>query len=229
MRLIIKIGLLFFLFIACNNFVPVNSLTIKEKNELANDTIIGSKTITELAGAAYRKRATGYFVIHGKDTSNFTCIFIELKDSGRVVIDLNIPYPMDEVTYRQRLSELKLILPSAKKDFDFDLIGSIYLGRLVQNGDIAIEITNQYLEKFGQPQKITDYKKVESFLKKSQLGVDFNKIFNPYSIYVEGVSTEKLQFFPKKELLFMSKVESDTTNIPEKILDCMTWVMLKKG
>jgi hypothetical protein len=227
MRHIINIGLLLLLLTACSNGGQVNSTTTTEKTNLTNDTVIGSKTITEIAGSAYRKRATGYFVINGKDTSNFTCVFVELKDSGKVVIDLNIPYPKDGVTYRQRMSELQKILPVAKKDFNFDSLRSIYLGRLVQNGDVAIEITEQYIDKFGQPKKITDYRKVETFLKESQLGKDFNKILCPYSIAVESISSEKLQFFSKKELYFMSKIETDTTKIPEKILDCMTWVILK--
>jgi hypothetical protein len=228
MRFIINIGLLLFLLTACTNGGKVNSAATNEKTNLTNDTLIGSKTITDIAGAAYRKRATGYFVINGKDTSDFTCIFVELKDSGKVVIDLNIPYPKDGVNYRQRMSELQKILPVAKKDFDFDSLRSIYLGRLVQNGDVAIEITKQYMNKFGQQKKITDYRKVESFLKESQLGKDFNKIFNQYSFTVESVSSEKLFFTSKRELYQLSKIETDTTKVPEKILDCMTWVILKK-
>jgi hypothetical protein len=228
MRHIINIGLLLLLLTVCSNGGKVYSTTTNEKTNLTNDTLIGSKTITDIEGAAYRKRATGYFVIYDKDTSDFTCIFVELKDSGKVVIDLNLPYFKDGIPYRQRMNELQKILHVAKKEFNFDSLRSIYLGRLVQNGDIAIEITKQYMDKFGQPKKITDYKKVESFLKESQLGKDFNKIFNPYSFTVESVSSEKLFFTSKRELYHMSKIETDTTKIPEKILDCMTWVILKK-
>jgi len=36
------------------------------------DTIVGNKTITnEIAGSAYRNRATSYFVVIGNDTSIF--------------------------------------------------------------------------------------------------------------------------------------------------------------
>jgi len=229
MRHLINIGLLLLLLTACSNDGQVNSTATTQKTNQTNDTVIGSKQITnEIAGSAYRKRATSYFVINGKDTSNFACIFVELKDSGKVVIDLNLPYFKDGIAYRQRMDELQKILPVAKKHFNFDSLRSIYLGRLVQNGDVAIEITKQYTDKFGQPKKITDYRKVESFLAESQLGKDFNKIFNPYSFAVEKVSSEKLFFTSKKELCFMSKIETDATKIPEKILDCMTWVILKK-
>jgi hypothetical protein len=228
MRHIINIGLLLLLLTVCSNGGQVYSTATNEKTNLTNDTLIGSKTITDIEGAAYRRRATGYFVINGKDTSDFTCIFVELKDSGKVVIDLNLPYFKDGIPYRQRMNELQKILHVAKKDFNFDSLRSIYLGRLVQNGDVAIEITKQYISKFGQPKKITDFRKVESFLKESQLGKDFNKIFNPYSFTVESISSEKLFFTSKRELYHMSKIETDTTKIPEKILDCMTWVILKK-
>lgn len=228
MRHFINIGLLLFLLTACSNSGQTNSSTKTKNDSITSDTIIGSKAFDEIAGSAFRKRAIEYFAINGKDTSKFTCVFVELKDSGKVCIDLNLPYFKKGVTCRQIMSELQKILPVAKKDFNFDSLRSIYIGRLVQIGDAAVEVTKQYMGKFGQPKKITDYRKVESFLKESQLGEDFNKLLKPYSFDVENIASEKLSFSSKKELLYMSKVETDTTKIPEKILDCMTWIILKK-
>ena len=194
------------------------------------DTIIGSKYIKdEIAGSVFRKRAIGYFVIIGKDTSDFTCIFTESK-SAVTNIDLNLPYLKPTMTYRQRLEELKLILPKASKDFNFDSLNYISYGRLVQSGDLAIEITKEYKQKHGTFKNLfTNYSKFEEFLITSKLGRDLETILKPYSISISSVSIEKLFFTTKKDLYWTSKVETDSTEVPDRILDCLTLVQLKKS
>lgn len=135
------------------------------KNKITIDTIVASKIMNHQAGAAYQKRAIGYFVIVGKDTSAFKCIFVELKDSGKVCIDLNIPVNKDGITYRPRMKEIKRILPVAVK---------------------------------------------------------------PYAIVADKIFPEHLQLTTKEDLYQMGNIEADTTKNPEKILDCLTVVCLKK-
>lgn len=231
MKHIFNIGLLSLLLTGCTNGGQVNSATTTEKTNLTNDTVIGSKTITdEIAGSSYRKRATSYFVIIGKDTSENTFILTQSKEGGKVGVDLNIPYSKASMTYRQRLDELKTILPKAATDYNFDSLTSISFGRLILSGDLAIDITNQYRQKFGTSDKIKieDYKVVEQFLATSKLSSDLNNLFKPYSISVDKVAIEKLFFTTKKELYWASKIETDSINTPDKILDCMTWVKLTK-
>jgi hypothetical protein len=229
MRHLINIGLLLLLLTACSNGGQVNSTTTPETTNLTNDTVIGSKTITnEIAGSAYRRRAIGYFVIIGKDTSDYTCIFTESKDGGKVGIDLNIPYSKAAMTYRQRLEELKIVLPKAATDFDFDSLTGISFGRLVLSGDLAVDVTKQYRQKFGTSNKLRDYETVGQFLAKSKLGADIDSLFKPYSISVDKVYIEKLFFATKEELYWASKIEIDSANVPDKILDCMTGVKLTK-
>ena len=63
-----------------------------DKSVATSDTIVGRKTITdEIAGAAYRKRAIGYFVIVNLDTSVLTCIFSESKAGGKISMDMRFP------------------------------------------------------------------------------------------------------------------------------------------
>lgn len=231
MRHLRCIGFLSLLLAACSNEGQVNHTIRNEKANKNNDTIIGSKNITdEISGSAYRKRATGYFVIIGNDTSDFTCIFTQSKYDGNIGIDLNIPYLNTSMTYRQRLLELKTILTKAAKDYNFDALTSISFGRLILCGDLAIDITYQYRQKFGASDtiKVEDYRVVEQFLVTSKLSSDLNNLFKPYSILVDKVSIEKPFFTTKKELYWASKVETDSTNTPDKILDCMIWVKLRK-
>lgn len=221
--------LLALLFLACNqNGKCVSSQTTNQKQTTV-DTIVGSKLMTnEVAGSSYLKKAIGYYLIVGNDTSDFTCIFSESKDGGKVGMDLNISYSKITMTYGQRMNELKKILSVAVKDFNFDSLTTIDFGRLVLSGDLAIDITNQYKQKFGTSTKITnyDYEMVKKFLKSSKLATDIDSLLKPYSISVVNVSIEKVFFTTKEDLYQLSKIETDTTKVPERILDCMTWVRL---
>ena len=196
------------------------------------DTIIGSRPITnEIAGSAYRKRATGYFVIIGTDTSDYMPIFIESKKNGHVILDLHLPYYNDNLTFDQHLCELNKILSKASTEYDFDYLTGISIGRLILTGDLAIKVTDQYKEKFGEPGTIkTDkYNEISNFLKESQLANEFNNLFQPFSLTVDHIGVEKVFFAHKDELLKLKiKTKTDTSEIPDKILDCLTGVGLKK-
>jgi hypothetical protein len=213
---------------SCSN--PQNS-SIKTtiENIATIDTLVGSKVITnQIAGAAYLKRAIEYFVIIDKDTSNYTCIFYEYKENCHVGIDLNVHHHKSKMLYKQRLEELKIIFSSATADFNFDSLTNINFGRLVLSGDLAIELTKQYQQKYGTSDQLQSYETVGQFLKESKLGSDLNNLFKPYSVSVDKVSIEKLFYVSKEEIFWGSKLETDSVNIPNKILDCITWVKLKK-
>lgn len=229
MNIKLTLGLLAVLLTACNNNRQNSFAQTTTEKKVTIDTIVGSKTITdEIAGSAYRKRAIGYFVIIDKDTSDYTCIFTESKDGGKVGIDLHIPYSKAAMTYGQRLEELKIILPKAATDFNFDSLTGIYFGRLVLSGDLAVDVTKQYRQIFGTSNKLQSYTTVGQFLKESKLGVDLDNLFQQYSITVDKVSIEKLFLTSRQDLYWASKIETDTINVPDKILDCMTWVKLTK-
>ena len=232
MKQIIIVLLSFSVFYACSNQTESKTqIEDVKQSKTISDTIIGKKGIThEIAGSAYRKRATGYFVIVNNDTSDFMPIFSESKDDHMIGIDLNLPYARHTKTFVQRISELKLILPFASKEFNFDSLKSISIGRLILTGDLAIDITKQYRKKFGDSERIRteDYQKISDFLLESKLTSDLNELFKPFLISVEKIRIEKVFFTTKSELLNYNKLDKNTTEIPVKILDCMTWIRLKK-
>lgn len=226
MRVSKFIGLLIFELISCGQHRSDKTIVTDERSVVIPDTIVGRKVITdEIAGAAYRKRAIGYFVIVDYDTSVFTCIFSESKMGESVSMDMQ--FPRTSMTYRRRMAELRTILPEAAKDFKLDSLKSIHLGRLVTNGDIAIKVTNQLVDKFGPEEKLRDYDRVARFLKQSKLGTDVNDIFKPYSLHVDRISVEKVFFTTKRDLYWASKIETDSASVPDRILDCMTWIGVK--
>lgn len=218
-----------FLLTACGgNGQPLVSYADIEKRAPV-DTMVGSTVIThEIAGAAFRKRAQRYFIVIDKDTSDFSCIFYESKESGKVGIDLKSSSFKKGIPYRKRLEELRVILPRAARDFNFDSLESVSLGRLVSTGDLAIAVTNQYRRQFGYRHKIEPYRTVAGFMKESAIGTDLNRLFKPYFLTVDHVSIEKLFFATQKELYGASRIETDSAYVPEKILDCITWVTMKK-
>jgi hypothetical protein len=183
-----------------NNFTQTTT-----ENKITVDTIVGSKSITdEIAGSAYRKRAIGYFVIIDKDTSDYTCIFTESKDGGEVDIDFIMKNFKADITYRQRLDELKIVLPKAAADFNFDSLKGIYFGQLVFSGDLTVDVPKQYQQKVGINDKCQSYPAVGQLLKESKFGVDLDNLFKPYSVTVDNVSIEKHFFTSTKDHYLLS-------------------------
>ena len=154
-------------------------------------------------------------------------VFTESKENGAVDIIIRF---QNTITYQEHINELKLILSKAETEYRFDSLKSISLGRLYLSGELAIEITRQYLQTFGGYAEIrtTDYQRISSFLLHSKLSEDINTLLKPYRVSVESVSIEKAFFTTRENLLGSTKIKMDTALIPEKILDCQTWVILKK-
>lgn len=217
MKNLVLIFLSFVVFCSCSNQTEQKQKIENEiKIDQISDTIIGKKNITnEIAGSAYRKRAIGYFVVVKNDTSGFMPIFTESKDYGKIGISQNLPYSNKTETYFQRLSEFKLILPKAAKEFNFDSLSGMSIGRLILTGDLAIAITEEYRNKFGEKEKITtaDYSEISDFLLESRLTKDLNELFEPYSKSVEKVGIEKAFFTTRDELVNYSRVSKDTADI----------------
>jgi len=228
MRSILFLNIFAVFLISCNDNRKNAQFETNHENQKLFDSIVCRYDISdEIAGSAYRKRGIGYFVVVNKDTSDFNCIFTESKE-GKVNVNMKIPYLKKSTTHLDRMKELKLILNQANNDFNFDSLDYISLGRLILNGDLAVEITNDYIKRFGTNNKLMDYPTMKQFFIDSKLGDDLNKVFKPYSIKVTGVSLEKLFFTTKEDLYRAGKIEMDSTLVPEKILDCITWVKLTR-
>jgi hypothetical protein len=194
----------------------------------SSDTTIVSRSITnEIPGSALRKRAKQYYFITGKDTSSLQFYMIESND-GNVDIDIaDHRISHENISYRELLTELKAILPMASKDFNFKVLHSIFLGRLVQKGDIAVQISNQYSHEIGSASKKIDYTKTVKFLIHSKLSSDLNIAFKIYNLSVHDVSIEHPFFTTKNELYYQNIIETPSNEVPKKIFDCMAWVELR--
>lgn len=197
---------------------------ISHQSSESNDTIIVSKPLSnELAGGNYRRGGKIYVPVVNKDTLGFRCYLSESK-SGKLSLEYRrFDY---KSSHRENLRFLALMLPKMAQDFNLDSLSSIYLGRLVSHGDLAIQVTKQYQQKFGKSTKIGKYSTVFNFLTSSQIATDFNKLFENYQLKVKHVSAEKIFFASRTECLRYSKIETDSTKVPAKILDGMTYLKL---
>ena len=112
-----------------------------------NDTIVMSQT---LEAGIYAKKSIEYFLIVGKDTSKFKCIFSESKERQRVCIDFDCKLVgQKSKLYKERLEELKIIVnQKASKDFDLSHLSCLGFG-LLSSGDLAIEISREYEKRIG--------------------------------------------------------------------------------
>lgn len=214
------IGILILLF-SCNGNIGDNS---SKKLSNKTDTIIKSKVITEEFSGSARKVTRYFEVIKGK-TSSYSCVFYEKADYGKISIKLNIAYPKDNSNYLTRMAFLKRTLSSASIEYNLDSLSYIDIGNLADQDYLAIEVSKQYKRKFGNLNKIESYQSVSDFLKESQLAIDINKLLEPYNISVLAIFPEKVMFWKTKDVIKNIPKKDDT---PDKILDCMMAIQLKK-
>jgi len=216
------------------------SCTVKEKQATLNapdipvmDTIVGKMDIIDdIAGSAYLKRATGYFVIANGDTSDYKVEVSEQKSDNMVCIDIRYnPYRNKSGKgYKERLLELQSILEVALKEYSPGPTVSVGIGRLINTGDLAIDVTKEDIQQYGDDYDVwvNEYKKISSFLLRSKLGRDMDSLFGPYNLCTEEISVEKVFFSTSKELYGYTIPGTGQKNAPDRILDCITWVELKK-
>ncbi|PSK91007.1 hypothetical protein [Taibaiella chishuiensis] len=211
--------------ILCTGFACVGKNKQEAPNRDSEQPRIGYRDITdEMAGSSYRTRARSYFLVRGTDTSAFSCMLSESRADSSVLISVTF---RESLTYDEQLNELKLLLPVAATDFDLKRLDGIGIGRLITTGDLAVRITQQYRERFGDNTTIGSYAKVALFLKQSPLGTDFNTLLQPYGYRVDEISVEKVFFSDKQVLYKQSVISTDADAIPERILDCMTWIRVE--
>lgn len=193
------------------------------ESAILQDTLLGSEVLkTKIAGSGLILTSERFYLIIKNDTSDFTCLLNKSKENG--TYSLNLSFFIGNATYEQRLSEFVKMLPYINAKYPMDSLKSIYLGRLIYYGDLAISVTKAYHKKYASYKKEEDYEAISTFLLQTKLRDDFNKILKPYAVSIQKISPEKIFFADKEELLTLSKITYPADSIPGKILDCMIWL-----
>ena len=212
---------------------------------LLNDTVVVEfDLLGKIAGSAYLEKATGYSILSGKDTSKFMPVFMLSKDKDHVGLDLNLE-KLNRVeskgkiegfswnnskTYSMWQKELKEIFMYASREYNLDSLTGIKCGRLVLRGDLAVVVTRQYHERFGDDGKVTtaDYPLIAHFLLETRLAEDCDALLKPWSLKVGKIVIEKAFFTSKNDLLKNSITETHIEDIPDAIFDCQLWMIIEK-
>ncbi len=214
--------------VALSVLLFINSCKNNENDSLVNvtnspDTLVRSELlITEIAGFSSPLKSEKFYLIIKNDTSDFTCLLNTSKENR--TYSLNISFYDSNTSYEDRLRAIRTILPYINKKYRLDSLKSIYLGRLIYYGDLAISVTEAYNREYSSHKKIEDYQAISTFLLETQLAYDFNELLKPYAVSIQKISPEKIFFADKRELLSLSKVKHNQDSIPDKILDCMLWL-----
>jgi hypothetical protein len=133
------------------------------------------------------------------------------------------------MSYREQWTQLNRIFPYAMKDFgvNLDSFQTVFISRLITTGDLAIQVSKEYHQKFNGDRTLS-HSRVSSFLMKSALASDWNMLLKNYGIEIDTMVTEKNFFASAEEVYMGSKIETEPSAIPQQILDCMTWIKLKR-
>jgi hypothetical protein len=189
------------------------------------DTVVGHHVIsTELPGGGRIKRAELFYLVIRRDTSEF-CFKIRESFSGRITLDVRFN---KEMTYREQLAQLEKAMPFAMNHFDIqpDYFQFVFLSRLMTMGDLAIDVSKDYDRTFAQDRKFS-HQKMNHFLLHSKLAADWNHVLKQFSVQVDTVFSETLNFGDKKTLYDSNNIEADSSGVPDKLLDCIIWLRLK--
>jgi hypothetical protein len=215
--------ILFLSFISCSK----SNNNSAKKPIVQQDTIVGIQELTtKITSSNYLHKSVRFFLLINNDTSDFSCLINKNREDG--TYSMNLSFYGVHSSYDERLKELETILPVINERYSLDSLKSIYMGRLIYYGDLAISVTKAYHEHYDSGKKSENDEAISSFLMKTRLANDFDKLLKPYAISLKQISSEKIFFADKTELLTLSKVTNKADSIPEKILDCMIWLKIDK-
>jgi hypothetical protein len=196
-----------------------------------SDTIVISKKITnQLAGGAYRKRATQYQIVIKEDTSSFGVAFTEsnkndFENEGCVNIRLGLS---NKKSYKSQYFELAKIIEFASKEYNLDSLKSIYFLHLYNTGDLAIKISQLYYTRNYGKNFFEDYTIINQFFLESKITEDLNNLFTPYGLKVMCYNFEHPMLINYSYIFKESIIETDKNEVPSKILDAILTIYFEK-
>ncbi len=197
---------------------PSNTQTETQKNDTLR---IGS--ITDEDKYISNQKITHYFPILEKDTLK---LYVELEHKDNIgYVDIHFQKNM---TYDEQYNLLKPIFKKINTDFPLVQVDAIFLG-LISTGDLAITVTKQLEEKTDDlATQVNDYNFITDLLLETQLSSDLNTLLNPCGVEIKNIQVEKMFLMDKKYLKDYT-LKTPTKEIPNTILDAITWITLKKS
>jgi hypothetical protein len=126
------------------------------------------------------------------------------------------------LTFEAHLQHQQNMLHEVAKDFDLQRTTSIFLGRLVYTGDLALRVSKQLEEANWDGNR----KELQTLLEKSAVVKAYQEMLTPFGMNIKGVSFEKVMHMDKESLLNFATITVPDSEQPEQVVDCMLWLIL---
>lgn len=191
----------------------------------ADTAVIGLINLHEMPGKATLSRSMRYFLKKGNDSSRFSCVLHETRESKRLGMDINLA--QKTMTWEEEMQELETMMPVIAREFFLDSLSSISLGRLSETGDACADVTRLYREKVSKSKRIPTYQLISSFLLHTSLTARLNRVLAPYGLKVRGYGLEKVFFIPKSSVTVNTRF-ANSGDIPDPLLDAIMWISIQR-
>lgn len=192
------------------------------------DTIVAK---TERKNDYYTRIIDYHLVIKG-DTSKTGITFFQNKE-GKLRAYLGLgktsrkAAEIETKPYSMRYLEVKKLMDKAAKELDTKSLEDVGIGWLIETGDLAIDVSQEYFKRYGNPGNINwnqigpkKREQIEDVLMTSNIAQQVNTLLSPFGKKIDQVTrTEKLMFEPKSALDYYTIYETDSSQIPEFIMD----------
>ena len=171
----------------------------------------------------FYSKSSSYYWTTESDTIDFSVNATEyVKDSS---LHLHMVHK-NPIKFETALLLLQKALPSAKTDFYFDKLTSLYFESPIYYLDLVQRLSKEYESKFGR--KNISYQQLNMFLLASSLNTQLNKFLFPLGRKVKRYGLEKFRIISKSNLHY-SLPNVDVENYPEFSIDGMgLYVSLEK-
>lgn len=223
----------FMKYLACLSLLLCLACREPESRQPASGT--AADTTIATYNSIYRSRfdssrCVSYTLSVGRRNTGFSCNVCQHLGGlfhGKVDILMQGQYSQP-VSYRMELRYLQQLLPLIARRFPLDSLDCISLGSIADHPDLAVSLTEEYVRKFGSLGQ-QDPQSIDAFFDHSGVAQDFNRLLSPYSTGVKHVGVEKLSISAgTRKLLDRNALESDTAQIPDKVLDGTLYIYLRQ-
>lgn len=215
-----KHSTMFLLALVFTSYLSCNQKDKENKQLVDGLPTISKKTLDDPTSENKSGKVEYAVIIHG-DTSALKCIIG--TENGRKAMRIRFH---EALTYNVQKQQLSEIFAELFKDPSMSSLESIFIGRLVSAGDLAITVSNQLHKEVGEEMIPEDYKIVSTLLMKTNLVADFDSLLAPYSLKIDKIYLEKVFKMNSSLLVKEHNIDTAPLTIPNKVLDGMVWLTI---
>jgi hypothetical protein len=151
------------------------------------------------------------------DSLHFSIEAGEREDSS-VALRFNF---YSTLSFQQHLHYQQLILEELANDYALNRTSSIFLGRLLYTGDLALQTTKEIQTANWDG----SHAQLNLLLPQTEVVRAYQTILSPFGLTVRDVSIEKVMLAEKSSLLNFATITMPENEQPDRVLDGMLWLI----